>query len=171
MATGLFSSPKFIFQAYGTDEHAGWFYEVGRGSLDTTLFTNQLLCAVLILSWVSLTMTPFFIWLNYMGWFRSDALEEMVGLDLSYNMFAGVSGGSVGASASSDPSRPVNLNRENGMSEDDDTFFVSSHNAVNDNDNETTPARRLKTTSSQNKRSLTASLTDDEFGPSDADAS
>lgn len=29
-------------------------------------------------------MLPFFMWLNYMGWFRSDSLEELVGLDLSY---------------------------------------------------------------------------------------
>ena len=29
-------------------------------------------------------MMPFFLWLNYMGWFRSDSLEELVGLDLSY---------------------------------------------------------------------------------------
>lgn len=84
IATGLFSSPGRIFDAYGTDEHAGWFYEVGRGSINGTLFTNQLLCLVFILGWVVVTMLPFFLWLNYMGWFRSDSLEELVGLDLSY---------------------------------------------------------------------------------------
>jgi len=30
-------------------------------------------------------MGPFFLWLNYMGWFRSDSLEELVGLDISYH--------------------------------------------------------------------------------------
>merc|ERR1712226_1669532 len=30
-------------------------------------------------------MFPFFIWLNYMGWFRADSLEELVGLDISYH--------------------------------------------------------------------------------------
>ena len=28
---------------------------------------------------------PFFIILNYLGWFRADALEEIVGLDISYH--------------------------------------------------------------------------------------
>lgn len=30
-------------------------------------------------------MYPFFLWLDYKGWFRSDALEEIVGLDTSYH--------------------------------------------------------------------------------------
>jgi hypothetical protein len=30
-------------------------------------------------------MLPFFIWLNYKGWFRADSLEELVGLDMSYH--------------------------------------------------------------------------------------
>merc|ERR1711865_1320875 len=34
---------------------------------------------------------PFFIWLNYKGWLRSDSLEELVGLDISYH-----GGGTVG---------------------------------------------------------------------------
>jgi len=70
--------------AYGTDEYVGWFYEIGRGSLDATLLVNQLLCIIFIVGWVVFTMLPFFMWLNYMGWFRSDSLEELVGLDLSY---------------------------------------------------------------------------------------
>ena len=73
-----------MLDAYGTDEFAGWFYEIGRGRLDATLLSNQLLCVVFILGWTIFTMMPFFLWLNYMGWFRSDSLEELVGLDLSY---------------------------------------------------------------------------------------
>eukprot|EP00526_Cylindrotheca_closterium_P028492 CAMPEP_0113635620 /NCGR_PEP_ID=MMETSP0017_2-20120614/18570_1 /TAXON_ID=2856 /ORGANISM="Cylindrotheca closterium" /LENGTH=76 /DNA_ID=CAMNT_0000546413 /DNA_START=18 /DNA_END=245 /DNA_ORIENTATION=- /assembly_acc=CAM_ASM_000147 len=30
-------------------------------------------------------MLPFFVWLNYKGWLRSDSLEELVGLDISYH--------------------------------------------------------------------------------------
>ena len=80
----MFSSPSRILDAYGTDEYAGWFYEIGRGRMDATLLSNQLLCIVFIVGWVIFTMMPFFLWLNYMGWFRSDSLEELVGLDLSY---------------------------------------------------------------------------------------
>ena len=84
VATGLLSSPRRTLAAYGTDEFVGWFYEIGRGSLDATLLTNQLLCVVFIVGWVIFTMLPFFLWLNYMGWFRADSLEELVGLDLAY---------------------------------------------------------------------------------------
>lgn len=84
LATGLFSSPSRLLDAYGTDEYAGWFYEIGRGRLDATLILNQVLSVIFIVGWVVFTMLPFFLWLNYMGWFRSDSLEELVGLDLSY---------------------------------------------------------------------------------------
>ena len=30
-------------------------------------------------------MTPFFLTLNYLGWFRADPLEEVIGLDISYH--------------------------------------------------------------------------------------
>jgi hypothetical protein len=30
-------------------------------------------------------MTPFFLLLHYLGWFRSDPLEEIIGLDVSYH--------------------------------------------------------------------------------------
>jgi hypothetical protein len=38
-----------------------------------------------IFGWTFFTMFPFFIWLNYKGWFRADSLEELVGLDISYH--------------------------------------------------------------------------------------
>ena len=84
VATGLFTSPGRVLDAYGTEEFAGWFYEIGRGRLDATLLSNQVLCLIFVVGWVVFTMLPFFLWLNYMGWFRSDSLEELVGLDLSY---------------------------------------------------------------------------------------
>jgi Amt family ammonium transporter len=84
IATGLLSSPKPTLEAFGTDEHVGWFYSLGRGSFDATLLGNQVMAVGFILGWVAVNMTPFFMGLNYMGWFRADSLEELVGLDLSY---------------------------------------------------------------------------------------
>mmetsp|Transcript_29028 Transcript_29028/g.79660 ORF Transcript_29028/g.79660 Transcript_29028/m.79660 type:complete len:520 (+) Transcript_29028:112-1671(+) len=84
IATGLFSSPGPMLDAFGTDEHVGWFYSLGRGSFDATLLGNQILATGFIFGWVTCTMWPFFLTLNYLGWFRADSLEELVGLDLSY---------------------------------------------------------------------------------------
>lgn len=92
IAVGFFSSPTNVLNAYGTDAHVGWFYSLGRGSLDATLLGNQCLEVLFILGWVAGMVTPFFLFLNFMGWFRADSLEELVGLDLAYmgqqeNMF------------------------------------------------------------------------------------
>jgi len=73
-----------MLDAFGTDEHVGWFYSLGRGSFDATLLGNQILATGFIFGWVTCTMWPFFLTLNYLGWFRADSLEELVGLDLSY---------------------------------------------------------------------------------------
>ena len=83
LATGLFSSPSRTLAAFGTDQHVGWFYSMGRGSLDAQLLCNQFVALLFLVSWAVVTMTPFFMWLNYMGWLRADSLEELVGLDMS----------------------------------------------------------------------------------------
>ena len=57
LSTGFLSSPGRVKDAYGTSDYAGWFYEVGRGSLDATLLCNQLLCVLFVLGWVTFTMT------------------------------------------------------------------------------------------------------------------
>uniref|UniRef100_A0A7S2E6Q1 Ammonium transporter n=1 Tax=Trieres chinensis TaxID=1514140 RepID=A0A7S2E6Q1_TRICV len=85
ISTGLLASPHLLEAAYGNSKHAGWFYSWGRGSGDFTLMCCQLIGILFILSWVTFLMLPFFLFLNYMGWFRSDALEEIVGLDISYH--------------------------------------------------------------------------------------
>lgn len=85
LACGLFSSPGHTLAGFGQDQHVGWFYSLGRGSADATLLGNQVIYMFFIMIWVTVTMAPFFIWLNYMGWFRSDSLEELVGLDMSYH--------------------------------------------------------------------------------------
>jgi Amt family ammonium transporter len=85
VSVGFFSSPRLLLLAYGTDKHAGCFYSWGRGSSDSTLLASQMVLLLFILGWTFFTMMPFFIWLNYMGWFRADSLEELVGLDISYH--------------------------------------------------------------------------------------
>lgn len=85
LSTGLFSSPGRIQDAFGANfTHAGLFYTFKSG-VDFTLLASQTLEIVFIAGWAVATMTPFFLWLNYMGWFRSDSLEELVGLDISYH--------------------------------------------------------------------------------------
>lgn len=85
VSVGLFTSPTRMAAAFGSSEHVGWFYSLGRGGVDATLLGNQLLAMLFCIAWPLATMTPFFLWLNYMGWLRSDSLEELVGLDMSYH--------------------------------------------------------------------------------------
>ena len=85
IAVGLFATPRHMERVYGTSENVGWFYEWGRGSGNFNLLGCQLVGALFIVAWVSAIMLPFFIVLNYLGWFRADALEEIVGLDVSYH--------------------------------------------------------------------------------------
>lgn len=85
IATGFLASPSRCQDAFGSSfTHAGLFYTI-RDGVDFTLLLNQFVELVFILGWTSATMLPFFMWLNYMGWFRSDSLEELVGLDISYH--------------------------------------------------------------------------------------
>jgi hypothetical protein len=85
IVTGLFATPENMENAYGNSEHVGWFYEWGRGSSDFNLLGCQLVGALFIVAWSTAIMMPFFFGLNYLGWFRADALEEIVGLDVSYH--------------------------------------------------------------------------------------
>ena len=82
---GLFASPRRLLAAYGREEHVGWCYSWGRGSGDATLLGAQLISILFIMGWTFSIMMPFFIWLDWMGWFRADPLEEIVGLDTSYH--------------------------------------------------------------------------------------
>eukprot|EP00542_Grammatophora_oceanica_P010550 CAMPEP_0194037978 /NCGR_PEP_ID=MMETSP0009_2-20130614/10268_1 /TAXON_ID=210454 /ORGANISM="Grammatophora oceanica, Strain CCMP 410" /LENGTH=569 /DNA_ID=CAMNT_0038680331 /DNA_START=159 /DNA_END=1868 /DNA_ORIENTATION=- len=93
ISTGLFAQPDKVQAVYGRSEHVGWFYSWGRGSADATLLACQLCGILFIIGWVFFLMFPFFIWLNYMGWFRADSLEELVGLDISYHGGGGLGGG------------------------------------------------------------------------------
>jgi Amt family ammonium transporter len=86
IAVGLFASPNKLELTYGTAKaHVGWFYSWGSGSGDAHLLGAQVVGILFILGWVFSIMLPFFIWLDWKGWFRSDPLEEIVGLDTSYH--------------------------------------------------------------------------------------
>eukprot|EP00586_Coscinodiscus_wailesii_P019596 CAMPEP_0172505338 /NCGR_PEP_ID=MMETSP1066-20121228/185578_1 /TAXON_ID=671091 /ORGANISM="Coscinodiscus wailesii, Strain CCMP2513" /LENGTH=493 /DNA_ID=CAMNT_0013281907 /DNA_START=44 /DNA_END=1522 /DNA_ORIENTATION=+ len=85
VAVGLFASPRRLLDAYGQNKHVGFFYSLGSGGIDARILGTNLVGIVFVIAWVSLTMGPFFILLNYAGWLRADALEEIVGLDISYH--------------------------------------------------------------------------------------
>jgi Amt family ammonium transporter len=85
IATGLFSSPGRMRYAFGTDEHVGLIYSPGQGSFDGTLLLIQFMALLFVVGWSAGMMLPFFVGLNYLGWFRTDSLEELVGLDNTYH--------------------------------------------------------------------------------------
>jgi len=85
ICAGLFATPEYMLRVYGQDDHVGLFMEWGRGRFDAHLLLAQFIFILFILSWVSFIIAPFLFWLKYIGWFRSDALEELVGLDVSYH--------------------------------------------------------------------------------------
>lgn len=86
LAVGLLASPRMLNLTYGREvPHVGWFYSLSQGSGDARLLAAQVVGLLFIFSWVLGVMMPFFIWLDWRGWFRSDPLEEIVGLDTSYH--------------------------------------------------------------------------------------
>jgi Amt family ammonium transporter len=93
ISVGLFASPKRLRAVYGRDEYVGWFYSVWRGNSNARLLGVQLLGLIFIVGWVVCIMLPFFIWLDWKGWFRADPLEEIVGLDTSYHGGLALRGG------------------------------------------------------------------------------
>ncbi|KAL3787409.1 hypothetical protein HJC23_001806, partial [Cyclotella cryptica] len=80
IAVGLFGSPTRLELAYGHSNHVGLLY-----SGDGILLGAQFCGVLFVLGWVTLLMFPFFCILNYFGWFRSDVLNEIAGLDASYH--------------------------------------------------------------------------------------
>ena len=85
IAVGLFAAPRRLQEAYGRSEHVGFFYSFSHKGADATLLATQMIGIMFIMGWVSAIMLPFFVWLDWKGWFRSDPLEELVGLDVSYH--------------------------------------------------------------------------------------
>lgn len=91
IATGLFSAPDLMEQAYGQSDHVGWFYEWNRGSGNFTLLGIQLIGILFIAGWTVALMYPFFYMLNFFGSLRVDPLEEEAGLDISRHRGPGYS--------------------------------------------------------------------------------
>lgn len=87
ISVGFFASPSRMGQVFGVEtNYPGWFYSIGRGEAgNVRLLGVQLIGLIFICSWVMVIMLPFFVWLDWKGWFRSDPLEEIVGLDTSYH--------------------------------------------------------------------------------------
>lgn len=86
LAVGLFASGRNLKLTFGHEpEHVGLFYSFSQGGADARLLAANFVGVLWILSWVLGLMLPFFVWLDWRGWFRSDPLEEIVGLDTSYH--------------------------------------------------------------------------------------
>lgn len=84
-SVGLFASPTRLLTFFGRADHPGLFYSWHNGSSDAVLLGAQVVGILFIIGWVMCIMLPFFVWLDWKGWFRSDPLEELVGLDTSYH--------------------------------------------------------------------------------------
>ncbi|CAB9503540.1 Ammonium transporter 1 member [Seminavis robusta] len=87
LSVGLLASPERLRQAYGHGDHPGLFYSFAS-SPDARLLACQICGILFIFGWTLVTMLPFFIWLNFMGWFRTGSIQELVGLDVTYNLNA-----------------------------------------------------------------------------------
>jgi ammonia channel protein AmtB len=90
LAVGFCASPSRMGQVYGeaAAQHPGFFYTFPSGS-HFDLLGCQVVGILFILGWTLVTMLPFFLWLNFMGWFRSGSVQELVGLDIAYNLDGG----------------------------------------------------------------------------------
>lgn len=80
LVVGLFADPIRTRQAYGEVGDIGLFTG-GNG----TLLGCQCLGLLFVLGWVAGIMFPFFCLLNYLGWFRASASDEVEGLDSRYH--------------------------------------------------------------------------------------
>jgi hypothetical protein len=80
IAVAFLASPSRLELVYGHSDHAGLFY-----SGDGTLLAAQVCGILFVFAWVAVLMTPFFLLMNKLGWFRTDAITEITGLDQSYH--------------------------------------------------------------------------------------
>ena len=90
LAVGLLSHPDRLRKAFGSGDHPGLFYSFSNGGADGNLLACQIIGCLFVIGWTLFTMLPFFLWLNFMGWFRSGSIQELVGLDVTYNLDGGV---------------------------------------------------------------------------------
>ena len=81
LATGLFASGRRMALAYPHANDVGIFMG-GNG----TLLACQCCGVLFVVGWVTTLMFPFFMFLNYLGWLRASASDEVEGLDISYHV-------------------------------------------------------------------------------------
>jgi ammonium transporter, Amt family len=84
IAVGLFAAPSRMEAVFERSDHVGLLYSWSRGSGDARLLMANLVGILFIVVFVTGIMLPFFLAINYLGWFRADPLEEIVGLDIRY---------------------------------------------------------------------------------------
>jgi ammonium transporter, Amt family len=89
VAIGLFANPDRIEQTFGIANNPGLFQSIVAPGVDVsgTLLGAQLVGLLAVFFWIIVTMTPFFLMMNYLGIFRSSAQDEVTGLD---DVFHGV---------------------------------------------------------------------------------
>lgn len=87
IATGLFSNPNHVEEAFGIEGKGGLFFELGKdaGSFDMTLLRNQFFGLIFISGWTIFTTLPFFCFLDWMKWFRVEKFVEIGGLDAHFH--------------------------------------------------------------------------------------
>jgi len=85
LSVGFFAAPRHLIEVYQHADHPGLFYTWRDDGSDAKLLGVQAVGLLFIIGWVLFVMLPFFVWLDWKGWFRSDPLEEIVGLDTSYH--------------------------------------------------------------------------------------
>jgi ammonium transporter, Amt family len=86
ISVGLFASKRHLELTYGKEmEYIGLFCSFGNGGASARLLAANVVAILWVFGWVLGIMMPFFVWLDWKGWFRSDPLEEIVGLDTSYH--------------------------------------------------------------------------------------
>ena len=129
IAVGLFAAPARLEAVFGKSEHVGFFYSFSNGGADATLLGIQCIGVLFIFGWVMCVMLPFFIWLDVKGWFRSDPLDELIGLDTSYH-------GGVMLAADTDHVDPEYISAYKKRKEDDARRRDASSNGFGDNSSE-----------------------------------
>lgn len=83
ISTGLFTTHERRAAAFGSGDHAGWFYEWGNGSGDFTLLGVQLIAILFIIGWTGIVMGLYFMLLNHFSLLRVNPIEEEAGMDIS----------------------------------------------------------------------------------------
>lgn len=71
ISVGLFASKRNLELSYGREmPHIGLFYSFSNGGADGRLLASNIIGTLWVLGWVVGIMMPFFIWLDWKGWFR-----------------------------------------------------------------------------------------------------